>query len=176
MKYNIMGFNQKLLVDKYNNLNGNDVIVLRALVDILPRMTRTLEIEKKEYKQVTYNLLLEDIPFVTHSISTLKKIVQKLIDINLIDRYISNKGGRFTYFRVTENLKQLLYISKEEKKITNVSTKTNKKINNIKEKLGDKTKSEEVLSYIEDTRIKAVKEKITTGKISEELPISQLKK
>ena len=90
MKFNIMGFNQQMLVERYSNLNGNDVIVLRVLVDILPRMTRTLKIDGKEYKQVTYNLILEDIPFVTKSASTLKKIVQKLIDTNLIERYILN--------------------------------------------------------------------------------------
>ena len=84
MKFNIYGFNQEMLVDKYNELNGNDVIVLRTMVDIIPRMTRTVVVEGKEYKQVSYELLLEDIPFVTQSVSTLKKIVQKLIVLHLL--------------------------------------------------------------------------------------------
>lgn len=112
MKFNIMGFNQEALVNKYNNLNGNDLIVLRTMVDILPRMTRTIEVEGKEFKQLTYELLLEDVPFITQSVSTLKKVVQKFVDSNLIERYILNKGGKFTYFRTTENLEELLY--KEE--------------------------------------------------------------
>ena len=58
MKFNIMGFDQQMLVERYSNLNGNDLIVLRVLVDILPRMTRTLKVNGKEYKKVTYNLIL----------------------------------------------------------------------------------------------------------------------
>lgn len=172
MKFNIMGFNQQMLVERYSNLNGNDVIVLRVLVDILPRMTRTLKIDGKEYKQVTYNLILEDIPFVTKSASTLKKIVQKLIDTNLIERYILNKGGKFTYFRTTEDLEKLIYIKHEKvnralhkKDIDNkmnVASNRNKtlevQINNI-----------EMLNTSEDERIKAVNEIITNGEASEEL-------
>lgn len=111
MKFNIYGFNQEMLVDKYNELNGNDVIVLRTMVDIIPRMTRTVVVEGKEYKQVSYELLLEDIPFVTQSISTLKKIVQKLINVGLLERHLVNKGGKFTYFRTTESLKELEYVA-----------------------------------------------------------------
>ncbi|MCI6690896.1 MAG: hypothetical protein MR510_00190 [Clostridium sp.] len=110
MKFNIYGFNQEMLVDKYNELNGNDVIVLRTMVDIIPRMTRTVVVEGKEYKQVSYELLLEDIPFVTQSVSTLKKIVQKLINAGLLERHLVNKGGKFTYFRTTELLKELEYV------------------------------------------------------------------
>lgn len=111
MKFNIYGFNQEMLVDKYNELNGNDVIVLRTIVDIIPRMTRTIMVEGKEYKQVSYELLLEDIPFVTQSVSTLKKIVQKLINVGLLERHLVNKGGKFTYFRTTESLKELEYVA-----------------------------------------------------------------
>lgn len=110
MKFNIYGFNQEMLVDKYNELNGNDIIVLRTMVDIIPRMTRTVVVEGKEYKQVSYELLLEDIPFVTQSVSTLKKIVQKLINAGLLERHLVNKGGKFTYFRTTESLKELEYV------------------------------------------------------------------
>lgn len=36
-----------------------------------------------------------------------KKIVKKLIDAGLFERYIVNKGGKFTYFRTTEALDEL---------------------------------------------------------------------
>lgn len=117
------------------------------MIDILPRMTRMVEVEGKEFKQLTYELLLEDIPFVTQSISTLKKIVQKFIDNNLIERYVLNKGGKFTYFRATEDLENLIY--KEE-----VEPAKKKKV-------------EEVLT--ESEQVKAVNEIITTGTVSEEL-------
>lgn len=93
---------------------------------MLPRMTRTITIDGKEFKQVTYELLSEDIPFITQSVSTLKKIVQKIINAGLIERYVLNKDGKFTYFRVTKDLEELLY--KEEK----TPEKVNKKKKDIK--------------------------------------------
>lgn len=170
MKFNIMGFNQEILVNKYSNLNGNDLIVLRNLVDILPRMTRTIEIEGKEFKQVTYELLLEDIPFVTQSVSTLKKIVQKFIDNNLIERYILNKGGKFTYFRTTEDLENLIY-KEEVKEVKPAKKKKSSKKNKAEEipveVLEGQISIEEAVE--ESEQVKAVNEIITTGTVSEEL-------
>lgn len=122
MKFNIYGFNQEKLVTNYNTLNGNDIIVLRVLVDMLPRMTRRIEEDGIVYKQVTYELLLQDVPFVTQSESTLKKIVKKLIDAGLIERKIVNKNGKFTYFRETELLKDLVYIADDKSEISSCTT------------------------------------------------------
>lgn len=171
MKFNIMGFNQEILVNKYSNLNGNDLIVLRNLVDILPRMTRTIEVEGKEFKQVTYELLLEDVPFVTQSVSTLKKIVQKFIDNNLIERYILNKGGKFTFFRTTEDLENLIYKEEVEEvkptKKKKSSSKKKKVVETPIEVLEGQISVDEVPEETE--QVKVVNEVITTGKISEEL-------
>ena len=173
MKFNIMGFNQDLLINKYSNLNGNDVIVLRVLVDILPRMTRTITVDGKEFKQVTYELLLEDIPFITQSASTLKKIVRKLINAGLIERYVLNKGGKFTYFRVTKNLEELIF--KEEEKAPEKPKKKKKDIkktnvdSNGNEPIEGQMNDIEALEIIEDERVKLVNEKITTGIASEKL-------
>lgn len=163
MKYNILGFNQEILVKEHNNLNGNDLIVLRTLVDVLPRMTREVTIDNKSFKQVTYELLLEDVPFVTGSASTLKKIVQKFINNGLIERHIENKGGKFTYFRVTEKLTNLEY--KEEPK----ETKT-KKVNvdsNGNTPIDGQITVEEAIN--KEEKLNLVKEIITSGAVSEEL-------
>lgn len=118
MKFNIYGFNQQKLVEQYSNLNGNDLIVLRVLVDLIPRMTRSIEVHGSIFKQVTYELLLQDVPFVTKSESTLKKIVKKLIDAGLIEREIVNDNGKYTYFRVTKDLIALEYVAeKKEPKV-----------------------------------------------------------
>ena len=110
MKFSIYGFNQEKLVQEYNTLNGNDLIVLRVLVDMLPRMTRRIEINGRVFKQVTYDMLLKDVPFVTQSESTLKKIVKKLIDSGLIEREVVSGNGKYTYFRATDALKEIEYI------------------------------------------------------------------
>lgn len=104
MKFNIYGFNQEKLVSKYSMLNGNDIIVLRVFSDMLPRMTRSITVNGHNYKQLTYELLLQDVPFVTQSVSTLKKIVKKLIEVGLIDRVVVNNNGKYTYFRKTADL------------------------------------------------------------------------
>lgn len=173
MKFNIMGFNQEMLINKYSNLNGNDVIVLRVLVDMLPRMTRTILIDGKEFKQVTYELLLEDIPFITQSASTLKKIVQKFINAGLIERYVLNKGGKFTYFRITEDLKELIF--KEEKKAPEKAYKKGKDVKKVnidsngQEPIQGQINDIEAIEIIEDVRVKLINEVITTGTASEEL-------
>lgn len=170
MKFNIMGFNQEILVNKYNNLNGNDLIVLRTMMDILPRMTRVIEVEGKEFKQLTYELLLEDVPFITQSVSTLKKMVQKFVDNNLIERYVLNKGGKFTYFRTTENLEELLY--KEE--VTPVKEVKKKKSAKKKESKEEKIEVLEVQIEVEEVievnkKLDLVNEIITVGQASIEL-------
>lgn len=109
MKYSLLGFRQELLVEKYSELNASDIIVLRTMIDLLNRLPRTIENDEKIYIQMTYDMLLRDLPFITTSTSTIKKIVQKFIDCGLIERYLVKKGGNFTYFRITDELDALQY-------------------------------------------------------------------
>lgn len=107
MKSRIMGFNQYKLCNYYVNLNCNDITVLRTLVDMIPIMDMKIRKKDKEYSWVMYKLLVNNLPFVTQSESTMKKIVQKLIDAGLIERLVINQGGKFTYFRKTEKCVEL---------------------------------------------------------------------
>ncbi len=116
MKYTLVGFRQDILLEKYTTLNATDIFVLRTMVDMLDRLPRKIEVDGKVYVQMTYKMLLEDLPFITESSSTIKRIVQKFIDNNLIERYVVKKAGNYTYFRVTEELKMLEYIPNESKK------------------------------------------------------------
>ncbi len=107
MKFSIMGFNQEKLLKDYWKLNCNDIVVLKTLSDLISKMEVKVKENNKEYSWVMYKLLLEDLPFITQSESTMKKIVQKLIDVGLIERLIVNRGGKYTYFRKTEKLSDL---------------------------------------------------------------------
>lgn len=109
MKFNIMGFNQMKLTENYSNLNCNDVVVLRALIDMIPMMDVKIKENNKEYTWIMYRLLVKNLPFITNSESTMKKIVQKLIDAGLIERLVVNRGGKYTYFRKTEKCIELEY-------------------------------------------------------------------
>ncbi|KAI3350116.1 hypothetical protein [Clostridium botulinum] len=141
MKFNIMGFNQIKLYDEYLNLNCNDVVVLRTLIDIIPKMEVKVEKDNKEFSWVMYKLLVDDLPFITRSESTMKKIVQKLIDAGLIERLVVNRGGKYTYFRKTDKCIELEYTSestdkKDEQKKFNDEEKN--KIEKVKGVLTEK--------------------------------------
>lgn len=60
MRFDIYRFKKEMLVNKYSTLNGNDMIV-----DILPIMIIIDNVNGKEFRHITYTMILEDIPFVT---------------------------------------------------------------------------------------------------------------
>ena len=109
MKFNLMGYDQQKLYTEYSHLNCNDIVVLRRLTDMISNMDMKIKDSNKEYSWVRYKLLVEDLPFITNSESTMKKIVQKLIDAGLIERLVVNRGGKYTYFRKTEKCIDLEY-------------------------------------------------------------------
>lgn len=172
IRFNILGFKQEILTNKYNNLNGNDLIILRTMVDTLPRMTRTLKVNGKEFKQLTYELILKEIPFVTKSLSTVKKIVQKLIDANLIERYVENRGGKFTYFKTTKDLEDLKYKEITAGKIKKINVDSNGEA-----PLNGQISVEEALKEVEKEEInKIIKATgVTEQEAEEELRITKSK-
>lgn len=138
MKSRIMGFNQSKLCNEYVHLNCNDITVLRTLVDMIPIMDMKIRKNDKEYSWVMYKLLVKNLPFVTQSESTMKKIVQKLIDAGLIERLVVNQGGKFTYFRKTEKCVELE--SEDVKSDAQVSNdyEENEEIKKVEETLTEK--------------------------------------
>lgn len=148
MKFSIMGFNQEKLLKDYSKLNCNDIVVLKTLSDLISKMEVKVKENNKEYSWVMYKLLIEDLPFITQSESTMKKIVQKLIDAGLIERLIVNKGGKYTYFRKTEKLLDLECDVELSKCVD-----AEKKANEIIEKVSD-VLTEEILEETIDEIVK----------------------
>ena len=74
-----MGFEQTAIMDA--KLNGNDVIVLRTIVDMIDsERFATREIEGEVFTWINYQLLVEDLPMISDKIDTFKKIVTKLVN------------------------------------------------------------------------------------------------
>lgn len=126
--FNILGFNQEKLMkvqqEKQINLNGNDLIVLRNIVDMIDsNRLETKEIDNKKYTWIKYSLLVENLIFVSDKEDTFKKIVGKIIKCGLLEREVlkSVGNGAYTYFRKTDLLKSLEYIA--EAKITKAPVK-----------------------------------------------------
>ncbi|WP_394884759.1 hypothetical protein [Clostridium butyricum] len=120
MKFNLMGYDQEKLYKEHSNLNCNDIVVLRRITDMITNMDVKTKQDNKEYSWIRYKLLVEDLPFITNSESTMKKIVQKLIDAGLIERLVINRGGKYTYFRKTNKCEELEYKNESVKEAENL--------------------------------------------------------
>lgn len=114
--FNILGFDQLKIMsvqqEKQINLNGNDLIVLRNIVDMIEgRRLETKDIDNKSYTWIKYSLLVENLIFVSDKEDTFKKIVSKLVKCTLLERQVvkSVGNGAYTYFRKTELLESIMY-------------------------------------------------------------------
>lgn len=123
MKINIMGFEQTAIID--SKLNGNDVIVLRTMVDMIDseRFT-TKEIDGELYTWINYQLLVKDLPMISDKIDTFKKIVTKLVNNGFLDRQVKKAigAGAYTYFKKTKKLDAITF-KPEVKETTKEETK-----------------------------------------------------
>lgn len=119
MKINVLGFEQGEIVkindDMINKvkLNAGDLLVLRQMVDMIEsERLETKEIDGEVYTWINYSLLVEDLPMITSSVETIKKIVAKFITLGLLDRKVKKNinGGAFTYFKITARLNAIKYV------------------------------------------------------------------
>lgn len=163
--FNILGFDQLKIMsvqqEKQINLNGNDLIVLRNIVDMIEgRRLETKDIDNKSYTWIKYSLLVENLIFVSDKEDTFKKIVSKLVKCNLLERQVvkSVGNGAYTYFRKTELLESIMYKegSSEAKKVKRKTYRKKKQAEKI-EVLDGQVTVEEVLQQ-EKTDVEAVVE------------------
>ena len=132
--FNILGFNQEKIMivqdEKQINLNGNDLIVLRNIVDMIDsKRLETKEIGNKKYTWIKYSLLVENLIFVSDKEDTFKKIVGKVIKCGLLEREVlkSVGNGAYTYFRKTDLLKSIEYTTEAQTTKAQVKKKESKK-------------------------------------------------
>ena len=116
--FNILGFNQEKIMavqeEKQINLNGNNLIVLRNIVDMIDsNRLETKDIDNKKYTWIKYSLLVENLIFISDKEDTFKKIVGKIIKCGLLEREVlkSVGNGAYTYFRKTDLLKSVEYVA-----------------------------------------------------------------
>ena len=158
--FNILGFSQEKIMllqeEKQINLNGNDLIVLRNIVDMIDsKRLETKEIDKKKYTWIKYSLLVENLIFVSDKEDTFKKIVGKIIKCGLLEREVlkSVGNGAYTYFRKTDLLKSIEYVAEAKKTKEPVKKKASKKKDQAEkvEVLEGQVTVEEVLQQEERT-------------------------
>lgn len=163
--FNILGFDQLKIMsvqqEKQINLNGNDLIVLRNIVDMIEgRRLETKDIDNKSYTWIKYSLLVENLIFVSDKEDTFKKIVSKLVKCTLLERQVvkSVGNGAYTYFRKTELLESIMYKegSSEVKKVKRKTYRKKEQAEKI-EVLDGQVTVEEVLQQ-EKTDVEVVVE------------------
>lgn len=163
--FNILGFDQLKIMsvqqEKQINLNGNDLIVLRNIVDMIEgRRLETKDIDNKSYTWIKYSLLVENLIFVSDKEDTFKKIVSKLVKCTLLERQVvkSVGNGAYTYFRKTELLESIMYKEglSEVKKVKRKTYRKKEQAEKI-EVLDGQVTVEEVLQQ-EKTDVEAVVE------------------
>lgn len=156
MKFNLMGYNQQKLYNEYSQLNCNDIVVLRRLTDMISNMDMKIKQDNKEFSWIRYKLLVEDLPFITNSESTMKKIVQKLIDAGLIERLVVNRGGKYTYFRKTQKCIDLEYQTEsvnEADESVELDDINKYKVSKVKKVLSEKINKKTISTIIETSSL-----------------------
>lgn len=160
--FNILGFSQEKIMlvqkEKQINLNGNDLIVLRNIVDMIDsKRLETKEVDNKKYTWIKYSLLVENLIFVSDKEDTFKKIVGKIIKCGLLERKVlkSVGNGAYTYFRKTDLLKSIEYVAEVQTTKAPVKKKASKKKEQAEkvEVLDGQVTVEEVLEQVPSKEI-----------------------
>lgn len=110
MKYNIHGFNQPRAVEL--NLSNDDLLVLRWFVDFAgTKKMKTIFEEDGLYYWVNYTNVLEDLPVLKISKTTLKrKHFDNLCKSNVLKHKHIKDGGSFSYYAYGINYDTLVYL------------------------------------------------------------------
>lgn len=113
MKYSILGFNQKQIVEHYPDINISDLLILDYVYDACasPTMEHCIE-DGHVYTWLSHKKLLEDLPILDIGLDRLKRRFKILIDLGLIiSRQIYNVGrsGSKTFYSITEACECLRY-------------------------------------------------------------------
>lgn len=124
MKFSILGFDQKKVLDLTEKVNCNkkeddksfldidDLLILSVISDLSNRISiRKVILEDGQYSWISYNTILEDLPILRISKKQLRRKLDKLVEFNLIELKVERvKGsGTFVYIKLGKEYERLLY-------------------------------------------------------------------
>ena len=94
MKYNILGYNQEILVKYFKQFKiaGDELIILRVISDMIgaPKL-KSMIIDDKVYTWIKLSMLMEELPLVLTCKRTAQRKINKLVAAGLIERKKINK-------------------------------------------------------------------------------------
>ncbi|WP_300358360.1 hypothetical protein [Fusobacterium sp.] len=159
MKFNICGFNQNALI-KYE-LDGNDVILLRTIMDMYFSFAKTLNyivFENDKYMWLTYGYITEQVKILGSTRTIIRKI-DNFIEKGILKKVVFNsrngKSGKYMYLAPGENYIEFapLNFSKQNENKDNQMTNIPKKATKCRNPY-DKVAVEQMTDcHIKDTSI-----------------------
>ena len=94
MKYNILGYDQRALIEHFKkyNIRGDELITLRVITDLIgvPRFENTI-LDGKIYTWLKLSRIMKEIPFILTSRRTAQRRINKLIKAGLLERIVLNE-------------------------------------------------------------------------------------
>lgn len=119
MKYNICGFDQRVLCklaekhkDDRQQLDCTDLVILKWIAEFSVRSSVTkVIIEGNQYAWIVYNTIVDDLPFISINKRAFADRFDKLHSYGLIDKRVEKRSGMgtFLYVRVLPLYEELLY-------------------------------------------------------------------
>lgn len=102
MKYAIMGFSQKAVMDLNSagfKIDVSDLAILRWLSDFshTEKMVKVFE-DGRMYYWVNYQSVLDDLPILNIGRRMLSNRMQKMVDAGILCSSLKKTGGTFTYY------------------------------------------------------------------------------
>ena len=108
MRFEVFGFNQKLVSEKYGkNVDANDLLLLDYVIDAIasPTMKHIVK-DDVAYVWLSQEKILADLPILNIGVESLRKKLKHLVELNLLNTEQSfasnNRGGSKTFYGVTE--------------------------------------------------------------------------
>ncbi len=148
MKYTILGFQQKKLIE--NNLTVEDAFILRTIKDMYASASMEFKtIENEKYMWINYSYLVEQIPIVGEKRNLMRRIEKygsDLLIVRKLEFSRNNIKGKFSYIKPTEKLDSL--------EDFDLMTKSHKGYDRIAQGLCENDIRVMTESHIKDTSIK----------------------
>lgn len=124
MKFSILGFDQKKVLDLTERVNCNretndkifldidDLLILSLIADMSNRRSiKKVFLDNEQYSWISYNCILEDLPLLRIGKKQLSRKLNKLSEFNLIGLKVERMTGTgtFIYIKLGSEYEGLLY-------------------------------------------------------------------
>jgi predicted transcriptional regulator len=107
MKYTILGFSQKKLIE--HKLDVLDALILRYFIDFKDTDKMVSEIfENDKYYWVEYEGILKAIPIIGLKKDTVYRRLKKLVEIGILKHQTKRKGGTYSFYSTGSMYGQLI--------------------------------------------------------------------